>query len=53
MFVGALFVGWRFAAENGGLVRVHFVFGEVSDIALWKALLVTFMLTKNTFNNLI
>jgi len=42
LFVGALYVGWRFAAENGDLVRVHFVVGEVENVALWKVLLVTF-----------
>ena len=42
LFVGALLVGWRFAAENAGEVRVHFVVGEISEIALWKVLLVTF-----------
>lgn len=42
LFASALFAGWRFAAENGDLVRVHFVLGEVSDVALWKVLLVTF-----------
>jgi len=42
LFVGALYVGWRFAAENGAPVRVHFVVGEVDGVALWKVLLVTF-----------
>jgi hypothetical protein len=42
LFLGALLVGWRFASENAGTVRVHFVIGEVSEIALWKALLVAF-----------
>ena len=36
LFVGALYVGWRFAAENGDLVRVHFVVGEVESVALFK-----------------
>ena len=42
LFLGALLVGWRFASENVGSVRVHFVIGEVAEIALWKALLVAF-----------
>ncbi len=42
LFLGALLVGWRFASENAGSVRVHFVIGEIPEIALWKALLVAF-----------
>jgi len=42
LFLGALVVGWRFASENVSSVRVHFVIGEVAEIALWKALLVAF-----------
>jgi hypothetical protein len=42
LFVGALLIGWRFASENAGAVRVHFVIGEISDVALWKALLLAF-----------
>ena len=42
LFVGALLVGWRFASENASSVRVHFVIGEIAEIALWKALLVAF-----------
>lgn len=42
--MGALLVGWRFAYENASSVRVHFVIGETSEVALWKALLVAFAL---------
>lgn len=42
LFVGALYVGWQFAAENGAPVRVHYVIGEVDGVALWKVLLTTF-----------
>ena len=42
LFASALFVGWRFAAENVMPVDVDFVFGAVSQVALWKVLLITF-----------
>lgn len=42
LFLGALLVGWRFASQNAGIVRVHFVIGEIPEVALWKALLGAF-----------
>jgi hypothetical protein len=42
VFVGFLVAGWRFAAGNAGLVTVYYPGGELGEVALWKALLITF-----------
>lgn len=42
LLVGVMIVGWRFAAENQQPVRVHYVFGELSEQPLWRVLLGTF-----------
>jgi len=34
--------GWIFAAQNGAPVRVHYVVGEFTEVALWKALVASF-----------
>ena len=36
LFVGVLMAGWQFAAENGTPVRMHYLVGELRDVALWK-----------------
>jgi uncharacterized integral membrane protein len=48
VWVGALTVllvgGWLFAAQNRDPVRVHYVVGELPEVALWKALIGAFAL---------
>ncbi len=39
LLVGATTVGWQFAAENQEPVSVHYLTGELEDMALWKVLL--------------
>ena len=39
IFVGLLYVGWRFADGNAGIVDVDYVFSHSGEVALWKALL--------------
>ena len=43
-FVGVLVIGWRFASANGAPVPVSYVFGELTDVPLWLALLAAFAL---------
>jgi uncharacterized integral membrane protein len=42
LFVAALVVGWRLATENGGLVTVHYLAGELPALPLWAVVLVSF-----------
>jgi uncharacterized integral membrane protein len=42
-FVGALVLGWRLAAENSGLVTIHFLAGSLEGLTLWMALLGAFL----------
>ena len=42
VFVGLLVGGWRFAADNSGLVTVYHPGGELGEVTLWKALLIAF-----------
>jgi len=42
VFVGLLFVGWRFAGSNAQLVPVHYPGGQFAERALWAILLVAF-----------
>jgi uncharacterized integral membrane protein len=42
LFIAALVFGWRLAAENGGLVTVHYLAGELPALPLWAVLLVSF-----------
>jgi len=43
VFVALLIGGWRFASDNSGLVTVHYVFGEFDGVAVWLALLCSFL----------
>lgn len=36
VFVALLVVGWRFAHQNESAVSVHYLFGQTSEMALWK-----------------
>jgi uncharacterized integral membrane protein len=38
-FVALLVAGWRFAHSNGDPVRVDYLFGEITDVAMWQVLL--------------
>jgi uncharacterized integral membrane protein len=42
VFVGFLYVGWKFAASNDQLVPVHYPGGQFAERALWVVLLVAF-----------
>ena len=42
LLVGTWWVGWRFVAENQQLVSVHYVAGRAAEVALWKAVLLSF-----------
>ncbi len=42
VFVGLLFGGWQFAANNAQPVPVHYPGGEFAGRALWVVLLVAF-----------
>jgi uncharacterized integral membrane protein len=44
LFVGALVVGWRFAAANSAVVTVHYLLGQTPEVSLWVALLGAFAL---------
>ena len=44
VFVGVLVFGWWFAAANGALVPVSYVFGEFAPTPIWLALLAAFAL---------
>jgi hypothetical protein len=35
--------GWLFASENRDVVRVYYVLGEFTEVALWKALVAAFL----------
>jgi hypothetical protein len=34
-----LVAGWRFAHSNGDPVSVNYLFGEITDVAMWQVLL--------------
>ena len=38
VFVAFLVVGWRFAHQNESAVSVHYLFGQTSEISLWKVI---------------
>jgi uncharacterized integral membrane protein len=42
LLVGLLYVGWRFATGNAEPVRIDYLLGELSEVALWHALLAAF-----------
>jgi len=42
LLVLVMFAGWRFAAENQEPVRLHYVAGELGELALWKITLAAF-----------
>lgn len=42
VLTGLLVGGWLFAARNETPVRVHYLFGETLELALWQALLLAF-----------
>ena len=42
LVVATWWVGWQFVAENQQPVSVHYVAGQAAEIALWKAILVSF-----------
>jgi uncharacterized integral membrane protein len=44
LLLAVLIAGWRFAADNGTPVQVHYLFGQSGEVALWQALLAAFAL---------
>jgi uncharacterized membrane protein YciS (DUF1049 family) len=42
IFVGALVLGWRFAAVNSVAVRVNYLLGETPELRIWVVLLCAF-----------
>ena len=42
LFVGALVLGWRFAASNADLVRVDYLLGQTPALKIWVVLLIAF-----------
>ena len=42
IFVGALVLGWRFAAVNSGAVHVNYLLGETPELRIWVVLLCAF-----------
>ena len=42
IFVGALVLGWRFAAVNGGAVHVNYLLGQTPELRIWVVLLCAF-----------
>ncbi len=43
VFVALLVAGWRFAAGNSDTVTIHYVFGEVTGVSVWAALIGAFL----------
>lgn len=44
IFLGALVLGWRFAAANAESVAVDYLLGETPAVRMWVALLAAFAL---------
>jgi uncharacterized integral membrane protein len=42
IFLAILVGGWRFATENGTPVTIHYLAGELVDVALWAVILASF-----------
>lgn len=42
LMLGTLIVGWRFATENQEPVSLNYVAGELTELPLWKVVLVSF-----------
>jgi len=39
IFVAVLMAGWQFAAANAVPVSVHYLVGDLEEVALWKVIL--------------
>jgi uncharacterized integral membrane protein len=42
VILGLMVGGWRFASENRDPVTVHYLAGELVDVALWKVMVAAF-----------
>lgn len=42
VLAGLMVLGWLFAAENETPVRLHYVAGELTELALWQVILLSF-----------
>lgn len=44
LFVASMYAGWQFLEGNSDPVSVHYVVGDATDVALWRALVVAGLL---------